>query len=59
MPQIDMLTYGDTALTSFIVFWVYFINVILVATNTSLVRHFPLFFRLSLVSPLARLYSTI
>lgn len=59
MPQMDLLTYGDTAVTSFVVFWVYFISVVLVASRASLVRYFPSFFALSLISPLARLYSRV
>ena len=57
MPQIDLLTYGDTAFTSFFVFWVYFISLVLLVSNVSSVRYFPLFFKLSIVSPLARFTS--
>ena len=54
MPQIDLVTYGDTALTSFIVFWVYFIALVLLVSTASSVRYFPTFFQLSIVNPLAR-----
>lgn len=54
MPQIDLVTYGDTTFLSFVVFWVYFVSVVLFVTAISSARYFPSFFQLTAVSVLAR-----
>lgn len=57
MPQIEMVTYGDTAIFSAFIFWSYFINLVLIGSTVTALFTFASFFRLSVVLPLARFYA--
>lgn len=57
MPQIEMVTYGDTALFSAIVFWSYFINLVIIGSTVTALFTFASFFRISIITPLARFYA--